>query len=121
MRNESPRYAPPQQNTKNMRKNEERQEGSAELLESLIDREWGFADKDTARAVYAEIASQFRDLNASDLGSDQPPCPSDVDLAAGLEFKTGAFASLSQHVTACGGTCLVTMMSLTATILPIER
>ena len=48
----------------------ERQKASAELLETLIDREWDFADKDAARAVFAEIASQFRDLNASELDSD---------------------------------------------------
>ena len=48
----------------------DRQRASAELLETLLDHDWRFADKEAARATFATIASRFRDLNASPADSD---------------------------------------------------
>lgn len=48
----------------------ERQKASAELLETILDHSWAFADKEAARATFAALASHFGDLNASPAESE---------------------------------------------------
>lgn len=48
----------------------DRQRASAELLERLIEHDWRFPDKETARAVFTQIASDFRNLNSASWNSD---------------------------------------------------
>ncbi len=48
----------------------DRQRASAELLETLLDHDWRFADKEEARTTFARLTAEFRNLNSAPWDSD---------------------------------------------------
>lgn len=48
----------------------DRQRSSVELLEMVLNHDWAFGDREAARATFTQLASHFRDLNASLAQSD---------------------------------------------------